>query len=145
MSNGKTLDSTIIIFGRVFLMSMFLESAVDKLMRWSYFLDEIQRMGVPFGKFSLMAALCVEILGAFALITGIAMSLGCLFLALYTLCVTFFYFDFWHLSGMEAIGARKEFFKNFAVVGGLMLLIRVTDIKNLILFNKQQPRSLGGS
>jgi putative oxidoreductase len=131
MISPAKLFPTVLLAARIMLALMFIESAVDKLMRWDFFMAEVVQIGIPFGNLSLMAATATEILGALTLLSGFGMRLGSLALAFYTVIVSFFYFDFWNQVDLAAIMARKEFLKNIAVAGGLLLLA-VMDARSMV-------------
>ncbi len=107
-------------FVRVLMAAMFLESAVDKIWHWSNYTAEVAAHHIPLPMVALSLAACVEVAGSAALLTGFALAPALLALAAYTICINFFYFDFWNLPMPEAIMARKEFLKNLAVAGGLI-------------------------
>ena len=105
---------------RLLMAAMFIESAVDKILHWQFYLLETTQQGIPFPALALGSAIGVEVLGSLALLTRVQLPLAALMLAGYVFVLNFFYFDFWHVSGQEAIGLRKEFLKNLAVVAGLL-------------------------
>jgi putative oxidoreductase len=121
MNDREKLTDSILLVARIMLSLMFIESAVDKLMRWDFFVAEVGQMGIPFGGLSLVTATVVEILGSIMLLSGFGIRFGALALAAYTIIVSFFYFDFWNQADIAAIMARKEFLKNIAVAGGLLV------------------------
>ncbi len=67
----------------------------------------------------------METLTTVALASGWAYVPALSAAAAYTLCVNVFYFHFWSMPMPDAVGARKEFLKDLAVVGGLFALIRI--------------------
>ena len=105
------------------LALMFVESAIDKALNFTFYVHQAADIGIPFPPMAIAAALFVEIAGGLALVTGIALAPCLLALAAYTLIVNFFYFDFWNMADSAAIGARKEFLKNIAVASGLVGVI----------------------
>ncbi len=110
---------------RMLMAVMFIESAIDKSLHWHFYLQETTQQGIPFPALALAMAIAVEVLGSIALLTRFQLPLAALMLAGYVFVLNFFYFDFWNLSGQEAIGLRKEFLKNLAVVAGLLAFILV--------------------
>jgi uncharacterized membrane protein YphA (DoxX/SURF4 family) len=60
-----------------------------------------------------------------ALLTGWAYVPALLAAAVYTLMINVFYFHFWDMPTPDAVGARKEFLKDLAVVGGLLALVKI--------------------
>lgn len=105
------------------LALMFVESAVDKALNFTFYVHQATDMGIPFAPLAIAAALFVETAGSLALMTGVALAPCLLALAGYTLIVNFFYFDFWNMTDIAATGARKEFLKNIAVASGLVGVI----------------------
>ncbi|ADU12236.1 DoxX family protein [Asticcacaulis excentricus] len=105
---------------RLMLAAMFIESGVDKLWHWTTYLQDAAAHGIPLAPLSLALAVSVEILGSAALLAGVCLTPALLALAVYTLSVNFFYFDFWAMVEPASLMARKEFLKNIAVAGGLL-------------------------
>jgi putative oxidoreductase len=105
---------------RLMLAAMFVESGVDKLLHWQAYVTEAAAHGIPLASLSLSLAAIVEIIGSAALISGVFVTPALIALALYSLTVSFFYFDFWNMVEPASIMARKAFLKNLAVAGGLL-------------------------
>lgn len=130
MNKAAFPRSAIIWIARLLLASMFIESFLDKVMHWDFYLNETIAKHVFFPAFSLGAAVLVEALGSFALLTGVGIRTFTLALAVYTLIVNFYYFDFWHQVEPAAIMARKEFLKNLAVIAGLLVFTAIGADRN---------------
>ncbi|WP_298327938.1 DoxX family protein [Asticcacaulis sp.] len=105
---------------RLMLAAIFVESGVDKLWHWPAYVQDAAAHGIPLAPLSLALAVSVEILGSAALLAGVCLTPALLALAVYTLIVNFFYFDFWAMVEPASLMARKEFLKNIAVAGGLL-------------------------
>jgi putative oxidoreductase len=120
--NNEKFQANVIFAARLLLSLMFIESCADKILHWDFYLAETAAKNIPFPMLALSSAALVEFLGSVALITGVGIRLGALALAGYTVIVSFFYFDFWNQADPAAIMARKEFLKNLAVAGGLLIL-----------------------
>lgn len=111
---------------RLMLAAMYVESGVDKLLHWAAYVNEVAAHGIPLAPLSLALAVSVEILGSAALLAGVWLTPALLALAVYTLIVNFFYFDFWAMVDPASLMARKEFLKNIAVAGGLLSWLALT-------------------
>ena len=105
---------------RILLAAMYVESCVDKILNWTTYLAEVRAHHIPWGTLSLALAALTEAAGAIALLTGFGLIPALVVLALYTVTINFFYFDFWNQPMPAAVMARKEFLKNFAVAGGIL-------------------------
>jgi putative oxidoreductase len=135
MDDRSSLQEQIIFFARLLLALMFVESYWDKLMHWDFYLAETTAKHVLFPAFALAAAVLVEFLGSLALITGIGLRSAVLALACYTFIVNFYCFNFWDQTGVAATMARKEFLKNLAVVGGLLVFTAI-NVRRYTLLKK---------
>lgn len=111
---------------RLMLAAMYVESGVDKLLHWTAYVNEAAAHGIPLAPLSLALAVSVEILGSAALLAGVCLTPALLALAVYTLIVNFFYFDFWAMAEPASLMARKAFLKNIAVAGGLLSWLALT-------------------
>lgn len=125
MTKQPPLQFWVIFAARILLSLMFIESCADKLMHWDFYVGEIAAKHIPFPPLALGAAALTEFVGSITLITGFGIRLGTFALAGYTFIVNFYYFDFWNQVDIAAIMARKEFLKNLAVVGGLLVLTAI--------------------
>ena len=110
------------IIARLLLSAMFVESFIDKMLNWHMYMQQVADKGIPFPAAGLAIAAAVECFGSLTLITGRFMWAGAFVLAAYTFALGFIYFDFWHMDGLAAVLARKQFLKDFSVIGGLLLV-----------------------
>ena len=67
-------------------------------------------------------ALLVEIIGGVALIAGFGTRIAALALAVFTLVASFFFHNYWAMPADQQFVQQLLFFKNMAVVGGLLTL-----------------------
>lgn len=125
MEIKQSFQSRLLFACRILMALMFMESFADKLMHWDVYVSETAAKHIPFPPLALGAAALTELLGSLALITGLGIRFGTLALAGYTFIVNFYYFDFWNQAEVAAIMARKEFLKNIAVVGGLLVFTAI--------------------
>lgn len=67
-------------------------------------------------------ALIIEIVGSLALIFGFGTRWAALALALFTLVASFFFHKYWAVPAEQVMIQQLMFFKNMAIVGGLLTL-----------------------
>lgn len=107
--------------GRTLIAPIFVLSGLSKIFSFS---DVQQYMGehdMPWTGLLLVGAIAVEVGGGAALLLGWQSRLAALLLALYLVPVTLVFHPFWTFTGMEAQTQLVSFFKNLAIIGGLVV------------------------
>jgi len=112
------------LVGRILLALIFLTSGVIKLGYWDQTAGYMASKGFPMITFFLAAAAFIEIAGAFSLILGYRAKLGAILLIIFLIPTTLIFHNFWALEGMDQRINLLTFLKNFAVIGGLLLIYR---------------------
>ena len=69
-----------------------------------------------------MVAILVEVVGGLALVAGFGTRIAALALAAFTLVATVVFHNFWAVPADMAMMQQLMFYKNIAVVGGLLVL-----------------------
>ena len=82
----------------------------------------ISSVGLPFPTLAAATALIVEIVGSLALLAGFGTRIAAVVLAAFTLVASFFFHNYWGVPADQAFMQQLLFFKNIAVVGGLLAL-----------------------
>jgi putative oxidoreductase len=82
----------------------------------------IASAGLPMPQLAAVVAIAVEVLAPTALILGWGTRWAALVLALFTLVATLGFHNFWAMPADQAYLQQLMFFKNIAVVGGLLVL-----------------------
>jgi putative oxidoreductase len=67
-------------------------------------------------------ALGVEIVGSLALLAGFGTRIAAVVLAAFTLVASFFFHAYWSVPADQVFVTQLLFFKNIAVVGGLLAM-----------------------
>jgi putative oxidoreductase len=115
-TNGLTL------FGRLALAALFLPAGLSKLSGFSGTVGYIASVGLPLATAGAVLAILIEVLGALALIAGFFTRLASLLLAVFTALASFWFHAYWTLPADQAFVQELLFFKNIAVIGGLLVL-----------------------
>ena len=118
----NTLQNPLALAGRFLLALLFLPAGIGKLTGFAGTVGYISAVGLPMPQVAAVLALTVEILGGLALIAGFGTRLAALVLALFTLVASFFFHAFWSVPADQQFMQQLLFFKNIAVVGGLLTL-----------------------
>lgn len=118
-SNGQ---NTAALAGRLLLAALFLPAGISKLTGFQGTVGYITAVGLPLPSIAAALALVLEIVGGIALIAGAGTRIAALALALFTLVASVFFHAYWSAPADQQMVQQLLFFKNIAVVGGLLTL-----------------------
>lgn len=113
-----TLPDVAATGGRLLLAAIFLLSGWSKLADPAATIGYIQSVGLPFAQLGVAAAIAVELIGGALLVIGYRTKLAAAALALFTLVAGIFFH-----SALADQNQFIHFFKNIAIVGGLLQII----------------------
>ncbi len=117
-----SLQNPLTLIGRLLLALLFLPAGVSKIGGFAGTVGYIGSKGLPMAELGAVIAILVEVGGALALIAGFGTRFAALALAAFTLVATFFFHNFWGVPADQAMMQQLMFYKNIAVVGGLLIL-----------------------
>ena len=120
MSNS--LQNSLNLAARVLMAVLFLPAGISKLTGFQGTVGYIASVGLPLPTVGAALALVVEIVGSLALLAGFGTRIAALVLAAFTLVASFFFHAYWSAPAEQAFLTQLLFFKNMAVVGGLLAL-----------------------
>jgi len=116
------LQNPLSLTGRLLLSLLFIPAGLGKLTGFAGTVGYISSVGLPLPQLGAAIALVVEIVGGIALIAGYGTRIAAIALALFTLVATFFFHAFWSVPAEQHMIQQLMFYKNIAVVGGLLTL-----------------------
>ena len=117
-----SLQNPLAFVGRLLLAALFLPAGIDKLTGFAGTVGYISSVGMPLPTVAAALALAVEILGGLALVFGFGTRIAALVLAFFTLVASFYFHAYWAVPADQQMVMELLFFKNVAVVGGLLVL-----------------------
>lgn len=117
-----TLQNPLALVGRLLLALLFLPAGIMKIGGFAGTAGYIGSKGLPLPELGAMIAIIVEVGGGLALIAGFGTRMAALALAVFTLVATFVFHNFWGVPADQAMMQQLMFYKNIAVVGGLLVL-----------------------
>lgn len=118
----NAMQKTLSLIGRLLLAALFLPAGISKIGGFSGTVGYIASAGLPLPELAAAIAIVVEVGGALALILGFGTRWAALALALFTLVATVAFHNFWAVPAEQVMMQQLMFFKNIAVVGGLLVL-----------------------
>lgn len=116
------LQNPLALIGRLLMALLFLPAGIGKIGGFAGTVGYIGSKGLPLPELGAAIAIVVEVGGALALIAGFGTRFAALALALFTLVATFFFHNYWGVPTEQAMMQQLMFYKNIAVVGGLLVL-----------------------
>ncbi len=117
-----SLQNPLTLVGRLLLAFLFLPAGISKIGGFAGTVGYIASKGLPLPTVAAAIAILVEVLGGLALIAGFGTRWAALALAGFTLVATVIFHNFWGMPADQVMVQQLMFFKNIAVVGGLLVL-----------------------
>jgi putative oxidoreductase len=118
----RTAADVSLLLARISLAALFIPAGFRKLMDLGAFTASLQKQGVPYAEILAPVGAGVEFLAGVALLVGFQTSLAALLLAAFTIIATLIAHRFWDFEGQARQMQQGQFFKNLAIVGGLLAL-----------------------
>ncbi|MCC3701641.1 DoxX family protein [Rouxiella badensis] len=115
-------SDVIILVARVLLMLLFVIFGLEKITGFSGTVTYMSSVGAPFPTVAAIIAVVMEFFVGIALILGFYTRPLALIMAVYTLATGLIGHPFWGLTGAAHYANEINFYKNIAIVGGLLLL-----------------------
>jgi putative oxidoreductase len=120
MSNGS--QSVVPLIGRIFVSFIFISSGLMKLGMFSMMTGYVQAAGLPLPAVSLGIAAAIEIFGGLAVLLGFHARVAAWILFVFLIPTTVLFHNFWAMAGQAQMDNQGHFFKNVAIMGGLLFL-----------------------
>ena len=115
-------DNPLTLTARVLLALLFLPAGLTKITGFAGTVGYIASVGLPLASAGAVLAIVLEVAGGIALLLGWGTRAAALALAAFTLVASVFFHAFWAVPADQAFVQQLMFFKNLAVVGGLLVL-----------------------
>lgn len=118
----STLENLFVLIGRLTLAALFLPAGLSKITGFGGAVGYIESVGLPLAALGAIIAIVVEVAGGLALIAGLFTRISAIVLAVFTLLASVFFHAYWAVPADQAFMQQLLFYKNLAVVGGLLVL-----------------------
>jgi putative oxidoreductase len=116
---NRTNDA-ILLLARLLVAALFLPSGISKLLNFSGFSASLGDRGLAHPELWAAAAVAIEVLGPIALILGLFPRLTALALAAFVIGASVTAHRYWELQEPARRAQEINFFKNVAILGGLL-------------------------
>ena len=118
----NALQNPLALIGRIRLAVLFVPAGFGKIAGFSGTVGYATAMGLPLPTVGVAIALVIELFGGLALLIGYRARLAAIALAVFTLVASVFFHAYWAVPAEQQMVQQLLFFKNIAVVGGLLAI-----------------------
>jgi putative oxidoreductase len=118
-----SLQNPLSLIGRVLLAVLFVPAGFGKIAGFAGTAGYIASKGVPLPEVAAAIAIVVELGLGLMLLAGFKARWAALGIAFFTLVITFIFHNFWAVDPAQVMQQQQSFFKNIAVVGGLLMVV----------------------
>lgn len=116
----NALQNPLALIGRILLAVLFVPAGFGKIAGFTGTVGYATAMGLPLPTVGVAIALVIELFGGLALLIGYRTRIAAILLAVFTLVASVFFHAYWAVPAEAQMVQQLLFFKNIAVVGGLL-------------------------
>jgi putative oxidoreductase len=118
----KTYQNTLNLLGRLLIVALFLPAGLSKVTGFDGTVGYFTSLGMFLPTLAVIIAIIAEVVGSLALLVGFKTRIVAILLAVFTLAATIIGHAYWAAPADAAFIQQLLFFKNIAVIGGLLVL-----------------------
>ena len=115
-----SLQNPLSLLGRALLALLFIPAGFNKIGGFAGTVGYIGAKGVPLPELAAAIAVGVELGLGLLLLVGFKARWAALGMAIFTVVITFIFHNFWAVPAEQVVMQQLNFFKNIAIVGGLL-------------------------
>ena len=116
------LQNPLAFLARALIALLFIPAGIAKIIGFMGTMGYIAAMGVPFPAVAAVLAIVVELGLGLLLLAGYQTRWSAMVLAFFTLVITLIFHPFWGIPAEMVMSQQQAFFKNIAIVGGLLCI-----------------------
>lgn len=121
---ARVLQGIFSVAGRIALTAIFISAALgNKIPNFNGVVGYMEAHNVPSPRLLLPGAIVFLLVGGASVVLGYRARLGALLLLLFLIPTTYYFHDFWNLSGGEAEAQTIHFMKNLSMMGAMLFII----------------------
>lgn len=118
----RPIQNALSLAARLLFGLLFLPAGISKVTGFSGTVGYIASVGLPLPTAAALVAILVEVGGGLALLVGFRTRMAAILLAVFTLAASVYFHAYWSAPVGEAAVQHLMFYKNMAIVGGLLAL-----------------------
>lgn len=122
MNPSLPTQNALTLLGRALIALLFVPAGLSKIGSFAGVAGYIASKGVPLPEVCAALAIAAEVGLGLLILLGWQTRWAALGMALFTVVITFIFHNFWAVPAEQVMAQQQAFFKNIAVVGGLLAL-----------------------
>jgi putative oxidoreductase len=115
-----TAQDAMTLVGRILMALLFVPAGWSKLSGFAGTVGYINSTGFPMPEVAAAIAVVVELGLGLLLLVGWQARWAALGIAVFTFLISFVFHNFWSVPADQVMAQQTNFFKNMAIVGGLL-------------------------
>ena len=119
----NSLQNPLSLVGRALLALLFIPAGFSKIAGFAGTVGYIASKGVPLPEVAAALAIAIELGLGLLLLVGFQARWAALGIAIFTFVISFIFHNFWGVPAEQVMAQQQAFFKNIAVVGGLLMVV----------------------
>ena len=123
MNLSTPAQNGVSLVGRALMALLFIPAGWAKIGGFAGTAGYIASKGIPFPELCAALAIGAELGLGLLLLVGFQARWAALGLALFTIVITPIFHNFWAMADAARMSNMQAFFKNFAAVGGLLMVV----------------------
>jgi putative oxidoreductase len=123
MNPSTQTQNALSLAGRALIALLFIPAGFGKIAGFAGITGYIASKGVPMPAVAAAIAILVELGLGILLLIGFQARLAALGIAIFTAVITFIFHNYWAVPAEQMMLQQQAFFKNIAVVGGLLMIV----------------------
>lgn len=123
MNPSHATQNLLTLIGRALIALLFVPAGLAKIAGFAGTVGYIASKGVPLPQLCAAIAVAAELGLGLLILVGWQTRWAALALAVFTVVITVVFHNFWAVPPAQLMQQQQAFFKNIAVVGGLLSLI----------------------
>jgi putative oxidoreductase len=123
MNPSLTTQNLLTLIGRALIALLFVPAGFAKIAGFAGTVGYIASKGIPLPQLCAAIAVAAELGLGLLILVGWQTRWAALALAIFTIAITFIFHNFWAVPPAQLMQQQQAFFKNIAVVGGLLSLL----------------------
>jgi putative oxidoreductase len=118
------LQGLLSLVGRIVLCAIFLLSAVGNIIpNFNKTVEVMDQRQIPQPQLMLGGAIAFLILGSVLIVVGFLPRVGAMLLLTFLVLATYYFHNFWDLSGPERQAEMIQFMKNLSIAGAMLFIM----------------------